>query len=51
VLKCLLDGADVNARDDRQSTPLHKAVKMRCEPRLVGLLLDAGADINARDRE
>ena len=46
--KRLLDlGADVNARDENQRTPLHRA---RCAA-MVKLLLDHGADVNARDVE
>ena len=44
-IELLLDqGADVNARDYQDSTPLHRANT----PEIAGLLLDRGADINAR---
>jgi uncharacterized protein len=47
--KSALDaGADVNARDDRQQTPLHWAA-MKGHTDLARLLIDKGADLNARD--
>lgn len=39
-------GADVNARDDRGVTPLHRAVE---SPQMLELLCDAGAKMNAVD--
>jgi uncharacterized protein len=50
VILLLDDGADVNARDARGSTPLMKACM--AEPvnqEVVRLLISRGADINARD--
>jgi len=41
----IANGADVNAANDLESTPLHWAVQ---EPEKMKVLLDAGADINAR---
>ncbi|KAH9047945.1 ankyrin repeat-containing domain protein [Lactarius deliciosus] len=39
-------GADVNARNKRQETPLHLASSLP-EPQLVRMLLDRGADVHA----
>jgi ankyrin repeat protein len=56
----ILSAADVNAKDSLGQTPLHRAVDMKVEhaknwdntipedAELIGLLLDAGADVNAR---
>lgn len=41
-------GADVNARDDTHSTPLHLASYMG-NGKAVGLLIQHGADVNAQD--
>ena len=47
--KILLDaGADINAKDQSERTPLHDAVSSGSVP-LVKLLLDRGARVNARD--
>lgn len=48
VAALLLDhGADVNRRDDRGATPLHRAVE---HPELIELLAARGADPDARDQ-
>lgn len=48
--ECIDSGADVNARDPVDRTPLHYlAVAERSPPALVGMLADAGADIDAPD--
>ena len=44
------NGADVNARDERNSTPLHLALSFRVEVESVQLLIQHGADVNARDK-
>lgn len=44
VQRFIFEGADVNARDNRGYTPLHRARSLEC----VELLLDAGANVNAR---
>ena len=50
VRELLHRGADVNARDENQRTPLISAV-LGGSVGLVGLLLESGADVNARDSE
>ena len=42
-------GADVNARDESDWTPLHVASSMACDE-TVRILIEHGADINARDQ-
>jgi hypothetical protein len=50
IMKLLIDhGADVNARDDTDETPLHRAARSGQITR-ASLLLDHGADVNARDK-
>ena len=49
MTKFLLDhGADVNARDDKDYTPLHYAAT--CDTQSVQWLIAAGADIYARSK-
>lgn len=43
-------GANVNARDERGYTPLHRATLGKC-PYLVEVLADSGADVNATDEK
>jgi hypothetical protein len=43
----LAAGADVNVRNQNDSTPLIEAA-MTCSPRLIGALIKAGADVNAK---
>ena len=50
VKKCLNAGADVNAVDEGDDTPLHNAC-MRGEWSIAELLLDAGADVSARNNK
>jgi ankyrin repeat protein len=51
VAKVLLEaGADVNARDASQNTPLHYAA-LHGHTTVAKLLLEAGGDINARNRK
>ena len=51
IVKILVDnGADVNARDKYEHTPLHYASK-KASADVIKVLVDAGADISARDDE
>lgn len=57
VVGCIEGGADVNARSEGWggplwpgSTPLHFVSAGAGDPVVVSLLLEAGADVNARDR-
>ncbi len=50
VISALLQfGADVNAKDTFDNTPLHLAVRL-ASAELVALLLEHGADVQAKDR-
>ena len=49
VKRCLLQGADPNARNEAGGTPLHWAAGQSKIPAVVKALLDAGADPNARN--
>ena len=49
VSRCLTAGADPNARDKFNRTPLHLAVMHNDNPAVLAVLLDAGADLDARD--
>ena len=42
-------GADVNARDSEDWTPLMDAADYNLDPEVIGTLLKAGADVNAWD--
>ena len=50
VKACLVAGADMNARDEWEKTPLHWAASDNKNPDVAKALLAAGADVNARDR-
>ena len=49
VVRCLNDGANVGARDERGATPLHKAAEHSAIPALISALVKAGARVSARD--
>ena len=49
VTDCLWAGAEVNARDRRRNTPLHFAASATDDPLIVAALLEAGADLRARN--
>ena len=49
VGRCLLEGAEPNARDGYGWTPLHFAVRDSKTSEVVQVLLDAGTDPSARD--
>ena len=52
IVKLLLEsGADPNAKDDQQSTPLHHAMYSDGAISLAKMLIQAGADINAENRD
>ena len=51
VGRCLSQGADPNARDKYGVTPLHRAAWKSETPAVVNALLDAGADLSARDKK
>ena len=51
VARCLSQGADPNARDKYGVTPLHRAAWKSETPAVVNALLDAGADLSARDKK
>ena len=44
----ILEGADVNDRDEKNRTPLHIA-SQRADPEIVKLLLENNAEVNLRD--
>ena len=42
-------GADINAKDIRDSTPLHFAARYNENSEVLAVLIENGADINAED--
>ncbi len=52
VAGCLTAGADPKTRDDKYGwTPLHRAAGLSENPAVIVALLDAGANIEARDKD
>jgi len=51
VQKRLESGADATARDEWGFTPLHFAAAFNDDPDVISALVDAGADLIARDKE
>ena len=51
VTRCLKAGADPNARDKDDETPLHGAAWANKNPAVAAALLKAGADPNARNKK
>ena len=50
VVQLLIDrGADINARNENERTPLHKALIRNNGQGVPGLLIASGADVDARD--
>ena len=50
VAACLRAGADpVSPLDERGGTPLHHAARAAPDPAVIGILLQAGADVNGAD--
>lgn len=47
VSHCLLEGVQINTWNLDASTPLHKAAKYTNDPKVITILLNAGAEINA----
>lgn len=51
VQKNLASGADANAQDEWGFCPLHFAAAFNDDPDVITALVDAGANISARDKE
>ena len=51
VQKMLDSGADANAKDEWGFTPLHFAAAFNDDPDIITALIDAGANLNAHDKE
>ncbi len=51
VERMLATGVDANAKDEWGFTPLHFAAAFNDEPDIITALVDAGANLDARDKE
>ncbi len=51
VKACLVDGADANERDKWGFSPLHFAAAFNDDPDVITVLIEAGAELEARDKE
>ncbi len=51
VERMLATGVDANAKDEWGFTPLHFAAAFNDEPDVITALVDAGANLDARDKE
>ena len=51
VKTCLNNGASVNLRDKHGWTPLHRAGALSKDSKVVFIILQAGANVDARDKE
>ncbi len=49
VERAIFDGANVNAWDDENCTPLMQAVAGNCNLEILRMLIEKGADVNAQD--
>lgn len=49
IAALLAAGADVNARDWAETTPLHRTAAGNHDPAIVAALIEAGADVNPRE--
>lgn len=48
VLILLKNGADVHAKTEDGETPLYLACQAKCDPKLIKLILEYGADVNVQ---
>ena len=51
VQKCIDSGADANGRDEWGFSPLHFAAAFNDDPDVISVLVDGGANLEAKDKE